>query len=241
MLEETEGVRARDPQVCGARAVVPDYRGRHFKGVCDAVCQRTAARLPLLRMSMPEPSDWTEERGPMKARRGTTFYRDGSHAVRGQDAVASVSSGVTDRAGAVSGRLRPVRTSMQSAPTPLLHGHRNPPGKGSLDEVTPISYQDPEISVPFQRVIRRAMAKNPEERFPRADQLLHALDDVDGGRYGHSEPETGASGHDSPAGFALGGGSCRSLLWHPVAAEGERFHVSVVYRRLGTMPWRAET
>ena len=49
----------------------------------------------------------------------------------------------------------------------------------ALDPVTPISSYSLRIGKPFQAIIERAMYKEPERRFGDAEQMLHALQDVD--------------------------------------------------------------
>ena len=89
---------------------------------------------------------------------------------------SSVSSGVTSRAGGY-GAITP-RTDVYGIGATLYYMVTGIRPEKALDEVTPLSERNPAISVSFRDVIERAMAKEPEERFPDAVQMLHALGDV---------------------------------------------------------------
>lgn len=76
------------------------------------------------------------------------------------------------------GEISP-RTDVYSIGATLYFALTGNTPERSLDEVTPLSSFDLPVSPVFVAIIERAMAKNQEERFPSADEMLRALHDVD--------------------------------------------------------------
>lgn len=170
MLEGTEGVRA----VTHGYAAPEQYLTleESIRTFAMQSAMQSAAPAPPLNVYANLPMDGRTV--PMQTQ-GMTF--NGTVPMpAGAGRSASVSSGVTDRAGGF-GAITP-RTDVYAIGATLYYMVTGIRPEKALDEVTPVSYRDPDISAPFQRVIERAMAKNPEERFPGADRMLHALDDV---------------------------------------------------------------
>lgn len=106
----------------------------------------------------------------------------GTVAVRSVDAPnlskRSFQEAFTERAGEYGGISE--RTDVYGIGATLYFAVTGKKPEKSLDEVTVISQYHPQISAPFQSIIGRAMEKQPEKRFSNAQEMLRALNDMDG-------------------------------------------------------------
>ena len=88
----------------------------------------------------------------------------------------SFSAVVTSRAGGY-GRVT-IRTDLYAIGATLYFAVSGHAPEKSLDPVTDLAVYHTQISLSFLQIIRRAMEKQPENRFANAQEMLHALQDV---------------------------------------------------------------
>lgn len=110
--------------------------------------------------------------------RQTGNKRNGTHPVSYDNSYApSFTAAETVRAGGY-GKIS-VRTDIYAAGATLYFAVTAHVPEKSLNIVTDIAEYKPAISILFQNVIKRAMAKRQEQRFSDADEMLRALRDID--------------------------------------------------------------